>query len=104
MPSSQILPGLQVDCAFPVSSIPTATVASHRNTLPLVIDGRECSVENLFLINRAPMHGDSGGLLYSDGATVGILVGMSDGFGLFHPLAEAFDYLQQVSSIPIQCF
>jgi len=104
MPSSQIRPGLQVDCAFPVSNVQTATVASHRTTLPLVLDGRECSVRNLFLINRAPRLGDSGGLIYSDGAAVGILVGMSNCFGLFHPLEEAFDYLQQVSSIPIQCF
>lgn len=104
MSSSQIRPGLQVDCAFPVSNVQTATVASHRTTLPLVLDGHEYSVGNLFLINRTPMHGDSGGLLYSDGAAVGILVGMSDGFGLFHPLEEAVDYLQQVSSIPIQCF
>jgi hypothetical protein len=104
MPSSQIRPGLQVDCAFPVSNVQTATVASHRTTLPLVLDGRECSVGNLFLINRAPRHGDSGGLLYSDNAAVGILVGMSEGFGLFHPLEEAVDYLQQLSSFPIQCF
>lgn len=104
MPSSQIRPGLQIDCAFPVSNVLAAMVVSDRTTLPLIMGGRECIVGNLFLINRTPSPGDSGGLLYSDGAAVGILVGMSDGFGVFHPLEEAFDYLQQLSSIPIQCF
>jgi hypothetical protein len=102
---SQIRPGLQVDCAFPVSNVLRATVVSDRITLPIVLDGLACHVSNLFLINHAAQKGDSGGLLYSEELAVGILVAMSDeGWGLFHPLKEAFEHLQHISPIPIQCF
>lgn len=102
---SQIRTGSQVDCAFPVSNGLSATVVSDRITLPIVLDGRECHVSNLFLINHAAQQGDSGGLLYSDELAAGILVAMSDeGWGLFHPLKEAFEHLQQLSPIPLQCF
>lgn len=102
---SQIRPGLQVDCAFPVSNVLTAMVVSDRITLPIVLDGIECHVSNLFLINHAAQQGDSGGLLYSDELAAGILVAMSDeGWGLFHPLEEAFEHLQDISPIPLQCF
>ncbi len=105
LPNSQIRPGLQVECAFPVSNVVRATVASDRITLPIILDGREYNVSNLFLIDHAVTKGDSGGLLYSDELAAGILVAMSDeGRGLFHPLEEAFGHLQQISSIPIQCF
>lgn len=105
LPHSQLRPGLQVDCAFPASNVLTATVVSDRITLPIVLDDLECLVSNLFLINHAAQKGDSGGLLYSDELAAGILVAMSEeGWGLFQPLDEAFEHLQEISPIPIQCF
>lgn len=104
LPSEEIRPGLQLDCAFPVSNILAARVVSSRVALPLVLDGRVYQVNNLFLIDRAPQRGDSGGLLYAERQAAGILVGLSDGWGLIQPLGEAFAYLQSLSPIPIQCF
>jgi hypothetical protein len=104
LPPEDIRPGLRVDCAFPVSNVPVATVASSRTSLPLVLDGREYLVHNLFLLDRQPRKGDSGGLLFDGEAAAGILVGRADGWGLFQPLAEAFAYLQTLSPIPIRCF
>ena len=104
MPSTDIRPGLSLDCAFPRSNIVSATVSSFRTSLPLLLDGREYQVNNLYLINGRPRPGDSGGLLYADADAVGVLVGMSDGWGLFHPLGEAFEYLQGISPFPIKCF
>lgn len=104
MPSTEIRPGLSLSCAFPKSNIVSATVSSFRTSLPLLLDGREYQVNNLYLMNRSPRPGDSGGLLYADADAVGILVGMSDGWGLFHPLGEAFEFLQKISPFPIMCF
>jgi hypothetical protein len=104
LPSQDIRTGMRLDCAFPISNVLSATVSSLRTSLPLVVDGRSYQVNNLFLIDRAPRKGDSGGLLYDDSDAVGILVGMSDGFGLFQPLGEAFSHLQTISPVPIRCF
>ncbi len=103
-PAAQIHPGMSVSCAFPVSNVVAATVASGRTTLPLTLDGVEYHVANLFLIDRGPLPGDSGGLLYDGSDAIGILVGVADGWGLFQPLEEAFSFLRQLSPVPIRCF
>jgi hypothetical protein len=105
MSSTDIRPGLSLSCAFPKSNIVSATVSSFRVSLPLRLDGREYRVNNLYLINQSPRPGDSGGLLYEGADAVGILVGMSDGWGLFQPLEDAFEYLRrEISPFPIMCF
>ncbi len=104
-PASGLKIGLGVACAFPASRLTRAVVASSRTELPIMVNGREFIVRNLFFIDRKVMRGDSGGLLYHDGLAVGILVAMSDeGWGLFQPLDEAFGFLQQASKTPLQCF
>ena len=103
-PASGIQPGLEVACAFPVSRLTRAVVASTRTELPIRMNNREFLVRNLFLLNQRVMRGDSGGLLYRDGVAVGILVAMSDeGLGLFQPLEEACQFLQQLSTTAIRC-
>jgi len=102
--SSEIRTGMRLDCAFPVSNVASAVVSSLRTSLPLLLDGREYQVNNLFLIDRAPRKGDSGGLLYDGPNAVGILVGMADGWGLFQPLGEAFRHLREISPVPLKCF
>lgn len=57
MPSADIRPGLSLSCAFPKSNIVSATVSSFRTSLPLLLDGREYQVNNLYLINRGPQSG-----------------------------------------------
>ena len=101
---SDLRPGLRFDCAFGVSNTVSATVTSYRTALPLILDGREYWVENLFLIDQAPRPGDSGGLLYVDTLGAGILVGLANGHGLFQPLAESFEHIQNLSPVPIRCF
>ena len=102
--SDEIRVGAQLSCAFPRSNVLSANVSSGRTSLPIMVDGRECQVNNLFKIDRAPREGDSGGLLYDGANAVGILVAKSDGFGFFQPLGEAFEFLQQISPISICCF
>ncbi len=104
LPTDELRAGMRVECAFPASNVVAAIVASGRVSLPLTLDGREVRVNNLFLIDQPPRLGDSGGLLYSGSAAVGILVGKADGWGLFQPLGEAFAHLQELSVIPLQCF
>jgi hypothetical protein len=104
MPASQLRPGLRLDCAFPVSNVAFATLASQRISLPLRLDGQSYQVNNLFLIDHTPRPGDSGGLLYMESEAAGILVGLAENWGLFQPLDEAMAYLQQISPIPIACF
>lgn len=102
--AEEIRPGQTVECVFPVSNISTANIASYRTDLPLILDHREYIVKNLFLIDRPPRPGDSGGLLYADNAAVGILVGLSDGWGLFQPIGEAFAHLKKLVDFEIECF
>jgi len=104
LPTTDIRAGMSLDCAFPRSNIVRANVAALRTSLPLSVDGREYTVHNLFLLDRPPRPGDSGGLLYDGTNAVGILVGMSDGWGLFQPLNEAFDHLQTIAPVAIRCF
>ena len=103
--AAAIQPGLEVACAFPVSRLARAVVASARLSLPINMNGQAFLVQNLFLLDQRVLRGDSGGLLYCDGVAVGILVAMSDdGLGLFQPLGEAVEFLQQLSPITIRCF
>jgi hypothetical protein len=102
--AADIRPGMTLDCAFPRSNIPSATIASFRTSLPLALDGRTYQVQNLFLINQSPRPGDSGGLLYSGDEAVGILVGLSEGWGLFQPFEESFEFLKGISPVAIRCF
>ena len=95
MPATDIRAGMPLECAFPRSNVTRANVLGLRTSLPLVLDGREYTVHNLFLIDQQPRPGDSGGLLYEGDNAVGILVGMADGRGLFQPLSEAFAHLQK---------
>jgi hypothetical protein len=102
--SADIRPGMTLDCAFARSNTVSAIVASLRTSLPLELDGHTYQVHNLFLINQSPRPGDSGGLLYNGQDAVGILVGMSEGWGLFQPFDEAFDFLKRISPVAIRCF
>jgi hypothetical protein len=109
--ASDIHPGLRLDCAFARSNIHFATVSSYRTSLPLSLDHIEYQVNNLFIINQQPSAGDSGGLLYDGEHAVGILVAKAGedaegrtGWGLFQPLDEAVEHLQQIAPVPIVCF
>jgi hypothetical protein len=105
LPANELRPGLTLSCAFPVSHVPSARVCSGRTALPLRLDGQEYRVENLFLIDRPPRPGDSGGLLYEGERAAGLLVGLSArGFGLFQPLGEAFAHVQALCPFPLACF
>jgi hypothetical protein len=104
MPSTQLRPGLRLDCAFPVSNVVSTSLASLRISLPLRLNGQSYQVNNLFLIDQAPRPGDSGGLLYRESEAAGILVGLAENWGLFQPLDEAMAYLQNISPTPIACF
>ena len=103
LPSNNIRAGMRLDCAFPISNIISATVSSLRTSLPLFLDGRD-QVNNLFLIDQTPRRGDSGGILHDGDDAAGILVGMADGWGLFQPLDEAFQHLQNIAPDPNQVF
>ncbi|MDI1279424.1 hypothetical protein [Methylobacter sp.] len=104
LPSNEIRIGMQISCAFPISNVQSATVSSLRTSLPVIVDGREYLFNNLFLIDRMPREGDSGGLLYDGTDAIGILVAKSEGWGLFQPLGEAFEHLQEISPVSISCF
>jgi hypothetical protein len=104
LPSDEIRVGMQVSCAFPKSNLVSAQISSSRISLPIIIDGREYQVDNLFKIDKPVREGDSGGLLYDGSDAIGILVAKSDGFGFFQPIEEAFEHLKQITTIPIKCF
>jgi hypothetical protein len=93
-PPDRIGPGTFVSCDFPVSNVRSTTVASHRGTVQMVLGSRVCTVRNAFTLRARVMRGDSGGLLFNGDRAVGILFGRSEkGFGWFHPLRDAVDYL-----------
>ncbi len=102
--AADLRPGRALACAFPVSNVPAARVASARLSLPLALGRHTCLTDNLFLIDRPPRPGDSGGLLYDGPLAAGILVGLADGWGLFQPLGEAFAALQALADRPLRCF
>lgn len=104
LPASEWHLGTQLECAFPVSNWVSATLVSQRVSLPLQLDGQVYQVNNLFLIDRTPRPGDSGGLLYADSAAAGILVGLAENWGLVQPLDEAMAYLANISPVPFACF
>jgi len=104
LPADQILPGMTLECAFPVSNVVSARVVSRRISLPLRLGRRELQVKHLYLLHAAPQPGDSGGPLRTGASLAGILVGMAGGFGLFQPFAEAFAHLQPISPLPISLF
>jgi hypothetical protein len=91
-------------CAFPVSNIVSAKVTGFRVTLPIAVDQIVYQVENLFMIDRTPQPGDSGGLLYRDSDAVGILVAVADNFGYFQPLGEAFEHITKRLGKTVQVF
>ena len=101
---AEIAPGLGVSCAFPVSNAAGGTVASDRVALPLRLDGREYTVENLFLLGADARPGDSGGLVYEGEAAIGILVGRAEGWSVFQPLDEAFAHVRTLVPEPLECF
>jgi hypothetical protein len=104
LPSRMIRTSMTLACAFPVSNIVSAKVAGFRVTLPIAVDQIVYQVENLFMIDRTPQPGDSGGLLYRDSDAVGILVAVADNFGYFQPLGEAFEHITKRLGKTVQVF
>ncbi|ARO87822.1 hypothetical protein EBAPG3_008600 [Nitrosospira lacus] len=104
LPSGMIRTSMTLNCAFPASNIISAKVAGFRITLPITVDQVTYQVENLFMIDRTPKQGDSGGLLYNGSDAVGILVAMADNFGYFQPLGEAFEHIKGIFGKPVQVF
>jgi hypothetical protein len=106
LPYKDIKENISLRCAFPASGIKIAKVYARCITpMPIELDGSIYRVNNLFKINEKPRKGDSGGLLYNNnGDAVGIMIAEAEGYGLFQPLAEAFDYLNMISPVRIKCF
>src|SRR5262249_6432464 len=100
-PRNKIQPSLQVQCKFPVSLISNSVVGSYAGIVN--VDGY--FVNNAYELLAPVRRGDSGGLIYRDDQAVGIVFAHSDsGMAWFHPLKDAFSFLQQISPVKIACF
>jgi len=95
LPAREIDPELQVECDFPISGARPARVDGFAGTVLMTIGGRDCCVQNAFLLRANVRRGDSGGLVFRGDRAVGILIGRSaSGWGWFHALEEAVDHLR----------
>lgn len=104
-PPDNIQLKMQLSCAFPASRIRSAKIVGLRTFLSFTVNGRVIRFNNLFAIDRRPLEGDSGGLLYIDSDAVGMIVAFRGSEGFFQPLEEAFSHLQTLANVPlISCF
>lgn len=102
---SDIRPGLNVHCAFPVSMQVSGIVDSYAGTVYVQIGSEFYDIENAYLLRISVMPGDSGGLIYKDTLCVGMLFARSDnGWAWFHPFEDAVQYLESQSGIKINPF
>jgi hypothetical protein len=109
IPRDQIHPPLRLDCQLPVSKGNVGLVASESGTVMVDYRKGTYEVDNAWLVkvNRRVREGDSGGLLYLREAGVGMIFassGSDDGWAWFHPLADAFNYINEKIPNPVQCF
>jgi len=89
MDRSDITPGLNVDCALPVSLVANANVQGFAAAVQV----GDLLVDNAFLLAARVMPGDSGGLLFSGSLAVGMVFALgSSGWTFFHPLKDAIAF------------
>ncbi|HKD70230.1 MAG TPA: hypothetical protein VKB84_25560 [Candidatus Binataceae bacterium] len=101
MDRSEIKPGLNVDCALPVSLVSNANVYSYAGAVQV----GDLLVDNAFLLAAAVMPGDSGGLLYSGSLAVGMVFALaSRGWAFFHPIEDAIAFAQQQGDMNLRVF
>jgi hypothetical protein len=106
-PEDAIRPSLRVECQLAESGTRSATVRSYAGTVLIEIKGRRCWIRNACLIDVRVRPGDSGGIVYTDSAAVGMIFARSSRGGLawFHPLQSAMAYLDSMDPIfAVQCF
>jgi len=98
---SQISPGLNVDCALPVSLVSNANVYSYAGTVQV----GDIQVDNAFLLGATVMPGDSGGLLYNDSLAVGMVFALaSRGWSFFHPIEDAITFANENGGLNLNIF
>jgi hypothetical protein len=99
---ADITPGLNVDCALPVSLVSNANVYGG---IAGTVQVGDLLVNNAFLLAASVMPGDSGGLLYSGGLAVGIVFALAEkGWSFFHPIEDAFLFAQQQTDLILEPF
>jgi len=109
MPKNQILPSLPVRCVLPVSNAEKGTVESYAGSVSIEYRKGTYEVENAWMVkvNKRVRVGDSGGIIYVDGAAIGIVFAASnlgDGWAWFHPFIEAFEYIRKNIDVELKCF
>jgi hypothetical protein len=101
MARSEIVPGLNVDCALPVSLVSNANVGNYTGTVQV----ENLLVENAHLLGASVMRGDSGGLLYSDNHAVGMVFALATaGWAFFHPIEDAVEFAVQQGNLNLKVF
>jgi hypothetical protein len=109
MPKNQIIPSLPVRCMLPVSNAEKGTVESYAGSVSIEYRKGTYEVENAWMVkvNKRVRVGDSGGIIYVDGAAIGIVFAasnLSDGWAWFHPFIEAFEYIRKNVDVELKCF
>lgn len=109
MPKSRINPPLPVSCALPVSNAQRGVVSSEAGTVSVEYKKGTYEVQNAWMVkaNKRVKEGDSGGIVYAGDVAIGVVFASSDtddGWAWFHPLVDAFAYLQKNVSSRLACF
>jgi hypothetical protein len=109
MPKNQIIPSLPVRCMLPVSNAEKGTVESYAGSVSIEYRKGTYEVENAWMVkvNKRVRVGDSGGIIYVDGAAIGIVFAASNlgvGWAWFHPFIDAFEYIRKNVHVELKCF
>lgn len=110
MPEDRIIPSLPVRCVLPASGAESGVVGSYGGWVRIEYGkGTYYEVENAWMVkvDGRAREGDSGGLIYSGKAAVGVLFAASKlgrGWAWFHPLIGAFEYVCENVSTELKCF
>ena len=109
MPKNQIIPSLPIRCMLPVSNAEEGTVESHAGSVSIEYRKGIYEVQNAWMVkvNKRVRVGDSGGIIYVDGAAIGIVFAASDsdeGWAWFHPFIDAFEYVRKNVNVELKCF
>jgi hypothetical protein len=109
MASDVIAPPLRVACALPLSNVKRAVVSSHAGSVSVEYRGGTYEVDNAWLMKAdgRVVEGDSGGLIYTGSAGVGVVFASSEtdeGWAWFHVLNDAFDFVSKQVELKMECF